>query len=213
MSVVNSPMDRAAWVISLDVDCYAKAVLHVLVYRASSTTLECWITVDRLAKEAGMSRRKVQATVRALESAGLVEAARSDGRKANTYRVNVEANHAQRAPLNRAQRAPLSVVNRAQEVRQPCTTGNLTVHAVHPEPGIEPGIEPARPSVPSIWDLGRSMLGGQLLGKCIKEHGEEIVAQAITSTDLKRPGEPKSYLLAILKSKKPPEVPRVTSDW
>ena len=49
------PADRTAWVVDLDVDCFAKAVLHVMAHRANGTTLKSWITIDRLAKEAGMS--------------------------------------------------------------------------------------------------------------------------------------------------------------
>ncbi len=209
-----TPVDRTAWVIGLDVDCYAKAVLHVIAFRANNTTFKCWITVDRLAKEAGMSRRKVQATLRDLESAGLLKSDRSAGRKANTYHLNMKANHAHRAPLNRARRAPLRVVNRAQDVIQPCTTGIPTVHSVHPEPGKEPGKEQGAPAAPSVWDIGAGILGNRtLLGKLIREHGEEVVGQAIASTDLKRPADPKSYLLGILKTKTQPEVPRVANDW
>lgn len=208
-----TPVDRTAWVVSLDVDCYAKAVLHVLAFRANSSTFKCWITVDRLVREAGMSRRKVQATIRELESAGLLASDRSVGRKANTYTLNVKANSARRAPLNRARRAPLSVVNRAQDVIQPCTTGIPTVHAVHPEPGNEQVIEQPAPSAPSVWNIAKQWISPDLLGKCIREHTEEVVAQAITATDLKRPADPKSYLLGILKKQKQPEVRRVSNDY
>lgn len=208
-----TPADRTAWVIGLDVDSYAKAVLHVLAFRANNTTLKCWITVNRLTREAGMSRRKVQATLRELESVGLLIADRSVGRKSNTYTLNMKANSARRAPLNRAQRAPLSAPNRAQGVIQPCTTRHSTVHSVHPEQVLEPGIEQPSPSAPSVWNIGEQWISRALLAKCIRDHGEETVSQAIAATDLKKPADPKSYLLGVLKSKKPPEVHRVANDW
>jgi len=215
------PADRTAWVVDLDVDCFAKAVLHVMAHRANGTTLKSWITIDRLAKEAGMSRRKVQSTIRALESAGLLESDRSSGRKANTYRLNMKANpaqraslnRAQRASLNRAQRASLSASNRAQIDIQPCTDRHPTVHIVHPEQVLTGIEQPTPPAAASVWSIAKQWLSGGLLGRCIRDYGEENVAQAITATDLKRPADPKAYLLGILKKTKQPEVTRVVNDW
>lgn len=52
----------------------------------------------------------------------------------------------------------------------------------------------------TIWDIARQWLGGDLLGKTIRDHGEEPTKQAVVDTLLKVPADPKSYLLGILKS-------------
>ena len=208
-----SPAERTAWVVKVDVDVYGKALLFVLAHRADANTGECWITVGRLAHEAGMSERKAQLVVRQLVHIGLLSIDRRLGRKANTYRLVYATNPAQRAPLNRAQRAPLSASNRALRDIQPCTDRHPTVHIVHPEQVLTGIEQPTPPAAASVWSIAKQWLSGGLLGRCIRDYGEENVAQAITATDLKRPADPKAYLLGILKKTKQPEVTRVVNDW
>ena len=50
----------------------------------------------------------------------------------------------------------------------------------------------------SIWDVARKILGGKLLGNTLKKHGDEKVQDATIATLLKRPADPKSYLLGVL---------------
>lgn len=59
---------------------------------------------------------------------------------------------------------------------------------------------PAAAAPPSVWDYGRQVLGGSLLGKCIRDHGEERTQAAIIATEEKDAADPKSYLLGILKT-------------
>ncbi len=54
-------------------------------------------------------------------------------------------------------------------------------------------------TAPRLWDLGRFILGGPLLGKVLKEHGEEKVKHALMQTLLKDPADPKTYILGCLK--------------
>lgn len=75
------------------------------------------------------------------------------------------------------------------------------------EPAGE-ALHPPDPSVlrtegekaPSVWDVGRKILGGGLLGKLLKQHGDEPVKRAILATLDKRPADEKTYLLGALKN-------------
>jgi len=200
-----SPAERTAWVVKVDVDVYGKALLFVLAHRADANTGECWITVGRLAHEAGMSERKAQLVVRQLVHIGLLSIDRRLGRKANTYRLVYATNPAQRAPLH--------IVNPAPQVSQPRTSRHPTPHSVHPEQVLTGIEQPTPPAAASVWSIAKQWLSGGLLGRCVSDHGEENVAQAIIATDLKRPADPKSYLLGILRKQKTPEVSRVSNDW
>lgn len=80
----------------------------------------------------------------------------------------------------------------------------------HTEPyGSEPdGSDESSPDekTPTVWDLWVSIAGEKsrsLLGKLIKQHGEESVAEAVAQVALKRPADPVSYLTGILRSKAP----------
>lgn len=209
-----TPAERTAWVISLDIGAFEKSLLFVLAHRADSTTGECWITVGRLAREAGMSERRVQEATRSLRTAGLMAINRSPGRRSNIYRLHMNGNPAQPAPLNPAQRAGSVICNHANGVNQPRKRRHPSPHIVHPEPDQEPGMNKDASSTPSVWDIGARMLGSRaLLGKLIRDHGEEAVGRAIAATDLKRPGDSRSYLIGALRKSQPQEVLRVASDW
>lgn len=211
-----TPADRTAWVIALDVDCYAKAVLHVLAFRANAKSGRCWPSMVTLAKESGMSVRKAREVTRQLHLAGLIDVSISIGKSSNSYVVKFGANPAQRAALDDIQPGTACRV----KASQPGTTRKPTRHSVPINPaqraditGKEQVIEQPAPAAPSVWDIGKQWISGDLLGRCIREHSAETVAQAITATDLKRPGDPKTYLLGILKSKKQAEAHRAEQPW
>lgn len=209
-----SPSQRAEWVISLDLGAFEKSLLFVLAHRANSFSGESWTTVERLSRDTGMSARKVQTATRCLERQGILSVRRTAGHKANIYRLRIRQTQLPEMNESPEPAALMGDPNPAQQVSIPRTQCTLSLHAVHPEQGIEQTIEQATPSASTIWDLARSWnLGGSLTGKLIREHGEEAVAQAVTVTSLKRPADPKSYLLAILKNKRTQEVRRVHSDW
>ena len=57
-----------------------------------------------------------------------------------------------------------------------------------------------------IWDAGVKLLGGRPtdrshLGKLIRDHGKDRVAEAIAKTITHRPVEPRAYLVAILQDR------------
>lgn len=211
-----TPAERTAWIVSLDIDAYAKSVLHALAHRADANTGRCWPSMTRLARDAGVSVRKARDVTRQLQAVGLIEVSISVGKSSNSYTVRFGANPAPRAALHVIQPGTA----RRVESLQPGTTRRPTRHRVPVNPaqradrtGKEQIKEQApAPAAPSVWNIGKQWISGDLLGKCIKDHGEEAVAQAIAATDLKKPADPKSYLLGVLKSKKP-EVHRVANDW
>ena len=195
------PSVRTAWVIALEIDAYAKSVLHVLAHRADSTTYRCWITVDRLAMEAGMSPRKVQSVIRELNGFGLIKVDHSRGRKANHFELNFNTYPAHGAPLNPAQCAPLEVFNPAPRALQPRTPRHPTLHSVHPEQVLNREENKEAPKAPSIWDVWVGLAGEKnrpLLGKLIGEHGESEVAKAVAIVERKAPADPVSYIRGIL---------------
>lgn len=123
------------WCLGLAVDAYAKAILHSLIQYVDENG-ECWPSVERIARESGMSPRKARATIRRLEDHGLLSVVRSQGRCTNRYRLS--ANPAQRAGLahvqpgtqgrvNPAQHAGLENANPASQVPQPGTVCRLLV--------------------------------------------------------------------------------------
>ena len=203
-----TPSDRAAWVISLRVDAFAKSLLHVLAYRANDSTFKCWTTVERLTQDAGMSERKVQKLITKLQADGLLEVSRSAGRKSNLYRVNFKANPAHGAPLNG---------------RQPRTACAPTPHTVRfnpahgaPRTGIQQVLNNSATTSPSIWDLWIGIAGESkrgFLGIQIKQFGEDEVASAVAIVSTKRPADPSQYLIGILRKSKPVEVRRVAADF
>lgn len=72
---------------------------------------------------------------------------------------------------------------------------------------------PSAASPPSgVWDVGRSILGGPLLGKTIRDHGEDTTRRAILTTMEKSPGDPKTYLLGVLKNGTAAHDPDATHD-
>lgn len=113
------------WSLDLDVDHYAKAVLQTLRFYVNKDG-ECWPSVVRIARESGMSERKVREVINGLEESGHIEVVRSPGRRTNVYRL----------PLNPAQRAGLKPSNPARNTglgaSQPCTTRIPTLHSVPP---------------------------------------------------------------------------------
>lgn len=56
--------------------------------------------------------------------------------------------------------------------------------------------------VSNSWDIARQWLGGALLGKSLKQYGDDRVRRCLAETVAKNPADPKSYLLACLKGKK-----------
>lgn len=55
------------------------------------------------------------------------------------------------------------------------------------------------PSIPNPWDIGARILGSRgLLGRLIRDHGDEAVRGAIWATVTKQPAEPKAYLIAAI---------------
>jgi hypothetical protein len=55
----------------------------------------------------------------------------------------------------------------------------------------------------TIWDVCRTWTGRSLLGRLLRDHGEDAVKAAIVDTLLKGPAEPKTYLTAILVKARP----------
>ncbi len=109
------------WTLDLDVDHFAKAVLHTLRFYVNDDG-ECWPAVVRIARESGMSVRKARSVIKELTDGGHLEVIPSPGRRTNVYRL----------PPNPAQCAGLSDSNPARntglEASQPGTTGISTRH-------------------------------------------------------------------------------------
>jgi len=77
------------------------------------------------------------------------------------------------------------------------------------ENGAKAGTVVPFDSQKTIWDLGVSIIGEKnrsLLGKLIKEHGEESVSKILAAMSLKPPADPKAYLIAALKNDEPEPV-------
>ena len=64
------------WILDIEGDAYEKSALHVLVQYADENG-ECWPSLGRIAREAGMSERKARAIVRSLEDVGHIQVLRS----------------------------------------------------------------------------------------------------------------------------------------
>ena len=76
------------WILDLDVDHFAKAVLHTLRYYVNDNG-ECWPSIDRIANESGMSERKAQMVIRDLTDGGHIEVTQSPGRNPNVYPITL----------------------------------------------------------------------------------------------------------------------------
>ncbi len=115
------------WTLDLDVDHFAKAVLHTLRYYVNDDG-ECWPSMIRITRESGMSERKAREVINALEDAGHIEVERSPGRRTNVYRL----------PPNPAQCAGLKLSNPAHNTglneSQPGTSRTPTRHHRYPNP-------------------------------------------------------------------------------
>ena len=115
------------WTLDLDVDHFAKAVLHTLRYYVNDDG-ECWPSMIRITRESGMSERKAREVINALEDAGHIEVERSPGRRTNVYRL----------PPNPAQCAGLKLSNPAHNTglneSQPGTSRTSTRHDAYPNP-------------------------------------------------------------------------------
>lgn len=195
------------YVLDSSLDAFSKGLLHVLIqYLAESG--EAWPTVERLARESGMSERKAQQVLQALDAAGVLEISWSGGRRSHTYRFTVpgaglgEFNSARRAPFNSAPGAGIVSINSARRAPQPRTEGAPTPHGVHPnERLITEGRE-----APTVWDVWTGIAGAKnrsLLAKLIKQHGAADVAMAVAATATARPADPVTYLLGVLRKRKP----------
>lgn len=206
-----TPADRTAWIVSLDIDAYAKSVLHALAHRADANTGRCWPSMRRLARDAGVSVRKARDVTRQLQAVGLIDVSISVGKSSNSYTVRFGANPAPRAALHVIQPGTA----RRVESLQPGTIRRPTRHRVPVNPaqradrtGKEQIKEQApAPAAPSIWDLWTAIAGESkrsLLGKLIKSYGEEQVAAAVANTSRKRPADPTQYLIGVLKANSPP---------
>lgn len=125
------------WCLDLNVDAYAKSVLHVLIQYVDANG-ECRPSLGRIAREAGMSRRKAVDVVRTLAEAGILDVRRSTGRIPHRYTLSRDParyapsnnarraelqcpNPAHKAELNTAQRAGFEDANPAPHVAEPCT--------------------------------------------------------------------------------------------
>ncbi|MGE0857785.1 MAG: helix-turn-helix domain-containing protein [Gammaproteobacteria bacterium] len=226
------------WILDLEVDVYAKGVLHVLAQYVAAPGGDAWPSVERIARESGMSLRKARATLRDLREVHKVIApGTSRGKVTNTYRLlcpafeSSDTNRARGAPLrdedggelvdlNGARRARMSSAQDARLSGQPCIGGPSTVHSVPPIVRMDLPTEAAtsRESTatpaPSVWDVGVGLLGEQsrsLFGRLIREHGEIAVAKAVAETAASRPADPRSYLLGILRKRRPQASDRVMS--
>lgn len=63
--------------------------------------------------------------------------------------------------------------------------------------------EPIGSATPSVWDLGESFgISRSLIGKQIKESGEEKVAEALAFISIKSPADPVQYFIGATKKKK-----------
>lgn len=191
------PHERHQWVLDAEVDCYGKAVLHVLAHRAGPS-LKCFTSMDRLARDAGMSRRKAQNVIADLEAIELITVTRSAGRSANRYRLNP----APRARLDDSQPGTPSTVKEPPTVhdRYSNRAPQVANRAQRAPEQVEQGINKP-PSALSVWDLWIEIAGERkrgLLGKLIAEFGEDAVAEGVAITSTKRPADPSSYLRGLL---------------
>lgn len=209
------PADRSAWVVSLDANAYQKSVLFVLAHRADAKSGRCWPSMVKLAKESGMSVRKAREVIRDLQMAGLIDVAISIGKSSNRYFVKFGTNPAQPAALEESEPGTAFRVTPPQ----PGTTRKPTRHSVPINPaqradrtGNSTGKR--KGASPTVWDIGESLLGSRpMVGKLIGRYGEEAVAKALAVADLKRPADPRSYIIGILNAQQPQEVRRAASDW
>ena len=109
------------WTHNLNVDKYAKLVLHTLIFYTDKDG-KCFPSVERIAWESSISERKARAVIKALEEGGHIEVIRSTGRRPNTYQL--PSNPAQCAGF----REPNPARNTGLTASQPGTTGTSTRH-------------------------------------------------------------------------------------
>lgn len=123
------------WCLDLNVDAYAKSVLHVLIQYINDYC-ESFPSIARIARESGMSPRKARAVIRKLEATGCLLVQQSNGRTTNGYRLCANPapsaalerrNPAHKAGLNPARRAAFEYANPAPQVYQPGTACRLLV--------------------------------------------------------------------------------------
>lgn len=120
------------WILDIEVDTYGKSTLHVLVQYANENG-ECWPSLGRIAREAGMSERKARLIIRSLENAGHIQVLRSKGRRTNIYLLTpAPPNKGELDTDNPVQHAGFENSNPAHHVPQPGTTGIPTRHSVPP---------------------------------------------------------------------------------
>ncbi|MGE0483495.1 MAG: helix-turn-helix domain-containing protein [Gammaproteobacteria bacterium] len=141
------------WCLDLEVDAYAKSLLHVLVQYVNANG-ECHPSLERIAREAGMSVRKARNVIKELEVSGHLEVRRSAGRLSNVYRILHERDRSSRNTSSNP--APCAESKTSSDwshsIRQPGTQGSVERDANAVRPVSQPGTRgiPTRPTVPPI---------------------------------------------------------------
>ena len=193
-------------------DVWQFAVLIVLAHHCNQSEGLSWPSVDTICKATGMSERRAQYALRQLEAAGLIQpiGSRKGGRGQSVkYQLrlpSVAAKGARRAP---------------NHPRKGCTDAAKRVHG-WPVKGAHGAPEPLnrKEQAPTrlrashsqdsprekIWTLGVTILTSSgrtesaaraLLGKWIRDHGEEAVAGALGAAATR--ADPAAYLAGILR--------------
>lgn len=197
------------WVFVQDVDVYEKAVLHALAHRVDPETLECFLGMKRLATDTSMSEAKARRVIRGLEAAQFIQVERGGGSgNASTYRLLIPA----RNPVQRTEKTLYSVPpstqgNPVQQFKKPGTAVQKTRYSVPGNRYRTDQEQENAPSAPTIWDLWAGLAGESkrpLLGKLIRDFGEDAVAEGVAITSAKRPADPASYLRKLLEKRKRP---------
>lgn len=210
-------------------DVWQFAVLSVLAHHCNELNGLSWPSVETICRAAGMSERRAQYALRQLQAAGFIQpvGSRKGGRGQSVkYQLrlpSVVRKGAQRAGFSDrdertkgAQRAPYSQ-------QKGCTDDPERVHG-WPVKGARGAPEPlnrkeqAPPSLRSarsqdsprekIWTLGVTILTASgrnesaaraLLGKWIRDHGEEAVGGALGAAATS--ADPVAYVQGVLRRK------------
>lgn len=128
-----SPLDRWKAVMAIRVlTGPQKAVMNCLAYHANETTLEAWPALETISSETGFGRTAVRNAIQALLSSGALSSVeKSEGRRSNRYRVNLDEPTASRTvqPLNDSSREQF---NLPPGEREPAASRTSTCRLANP---------------------------------------------------------------------------------
>lgn len=197
-----TPLDRWRAVAAVrGVTGAEKAVLGCLAFHAGDREpVEAFPAVQTIADETGFGTTTVRKALRGLAAAGwIAPVCPSAGRHANRYRLHLPEPIASRGVEPIATRG----VNPSLSEGQPFASRAPTLREALPNQERTRNEHSAVAPDGSIWNIWTAHGGGRSsLGRLIRDHGEEAVAQAIAVAATKGPADFDSYVRGVLRKQR-----------